>query len=253
MSLERGLQVQALDVVAAPRCEPLARAVGFALQRGQRLGIIGRNGAGKSTLLRQIAGLLPLAGMGAQVAFDGHSLAGLNAARLARLRTFMPAQPRDRFSLSVAALVELSQPRPQALAARDVLQRVDAWSLRDRDVLALSAGERQRVALAQALAQDCPLLLLDEPVAFQDPGHQALVGEVLRSLADRVVVFCGHDVNWVARQATHVLGLGLRDAKPGWCFAPAATAWQIERLQQLYGCGWSQLHDDSGHRAWFAA
>jgi iron complex transport system ATP-binding protein len=253
MKTQTGLHVQALDIVAASRCAPLAHAVDFSLRPGDRLGVIGRNGAGKSTLLRQIAGLLPLAGMGACVALDGQPLHALQAERLARLRAFMPAQPRDRFSLPVAALLELSQPRPDATAARDVLQRVDAWELRDRDVLALSAGERQRVALAQALAQDCPLLLLDEPVAFQDPGHQALVGAVLRQLNDRIVVFCGHDVNWVAQQATHVLGLGLLGQEQAWFFAPGETAWQVQRLQQVYGCGWSQLHDAHGHRAWFAA
>lgn len=246
------LEVDALDVVAAPRLPPLARAVTLRLLPGDRLGIIGRNGAGKSTLLRQIAGLLPLAGATAQVRLNGESIHVLTPARLAALRSFMPSQPRDRFNLPVHALLELAQPRPDAAAARAVLEQLDAWALRDRDVLALSAGERQRVALAQALVQDCPLLLLDEPVAFQDPGHQRLVGSVLESLTDRIVVFCAHDVNWVARHATLVMGLGLRDDARGWFVAPRDAALYPERLHALYDCRWTQLRGADGHHAWIA-
>lgn len=252
MSRSNWLKVDALDVVAAPHLQPLARGVEFRLQTGDRLGLIGRNGAGKSTLLRQMAGLLPLAGDAAQVRLDGHRLHGLGPERLAALRTLMPAQPRDRFNLSVLALLELAQPQANAASAHEAMRRVDAWALRDRDVLALSAGERQRVALAQALVQGCPLLLLDEPVGFQDPGHQRLVGALLEELTDRVVVFCAHDVNWVARHATHVLGLGLQNDDRGWFFESCDLALQPERLHRLYDCHWTQLRDTSGQRAWIA-
>ncbi|MGC9163712.1 MAG: ABC transporter ATP-binding protein [Thiomonas sp.] len=252
MSTRAWLDVDGLDVVAAPHLPALARSVSVCLNPGDRLGLIGRNGAGKSTLLRQIAGLLPLAGSGAQVLLNGQSLHALGPERLAALRTLMPSQPRDRFNLSVLALLELAQPRADAVSARETLERLDAWALRDRDVLALSAGERQRVALAQALVQHCPLLLLDEPVAFQDPGHQRLVGGVLETLSDRIVVFCAHDVNWVARHATQVLGLGMAGDGPGWFCAPVETALTPQRLQALYGCRWDSLHGAGGQRAWIA-
>lgn len=252
MKRDAWLQVDGLDVVAAPHLPPLARGVALRLEPGDRLGLIGRNGAGKSTLLRQIAGLLPLAGAAAQVRLDGQVLNSLGPERLAALRTLMPSQPRDRFNLSVLALLELAQPRVDAVSAHEALRRLDAWTLRDRDVLALSAGERQRVALAQALVQGCTLLLLDEPVAFQDPGHQRLVGALLETLTDRIVVFCAHDVNWVARHATHVLGLGVKGDERGWFAAACDNALQAERLHRLYDCHWAQLQDGSGHRAWIA-
>lgn len=252
MSVRAWLQVDRLDVVAAPQLPALARGVSLCLSPGDRLGLIGRNGAGKSTLLRQIAGLLPLAGAGAQVLLNGQNLRTLGAERLAALRALMPSQPRDRFNLSTLALLELAQPRADAGSAREALERLDAWALRDRDVLALSAGERQRVALAQALVQHCPLLLLDEPVAFQDPGHQRLVGAVLETLSDRIVVFCAHDVNWVARHATHVLGLGMAGDGPGWFCAQVEAALTPQRLQALYGCQWDSLRGAGGQRAWIA-
>lgn len=247
------LAVEGLDIVAAAHLPALAQGVGFVVRQGERLGLIGRNGAGKSTLLRQIAGLLPLAGRSGDVRLQGVALRALAPERLARQRALMPAQPRDRFNLPVLALLELAQPQADAQVLHQALHRVDAWALRDRDVLALSAGERQRVALAQALVQDCPLLLLDEPVAFQDPAHQRLVGAVLRELGDRAVVFCAHDVNWVAQQATHVLGLGLAESSgqpPGWFFAGREQALNGRRLEALYGCGWMRLDGAAGHQAW---
>lgn len=252
MTHDAWLQVDGLDVVAAAHLPPLARGVTLGLRPGDRLGLIGRNGAGKSTLLRQIAGLLPLAGAGARVQLQGHPLHDLGPERLAALRTLMPSQPRDRFNLSVLALLDMAQPRVDATAAHEALRRLDVWALRDRDVLALSAGERQRVALAQALVQECPLLLLDEPVAFQDPGHQRLVGALLEALTDRIVVFCAHDVNWVARHATHVLGLGLQAGERDWFAAPCDTALQPDRLYRLYDCHWTRLQDADGRTAWVA-
>lgn len=252
MRSDAWLQVDALDVVAAAHQPALARNLSFHLQPGQRLGLIGRNGAGKSTLLRQLAGLLPLHGERAAVRLAGQPLNELGPERLAALRTLMPAQPRDRFNLSALALLELSQPEPDGPSAHEALRRVDAWALRDRPVLDLSAGERQRVSLAQALVQGATLLLLDEPVAFQDPGHQSLVGSLLSNLSDRVVVFCAHDVNWVARCATHVLGLGLQQQAQGWFFDTCEAALQAERLHHLYDCRWTQLRDANGLRAWVA-
>ena len=172
--------------------------------------------------------------------------------RLALLRTLMPAQPRDRFNLSVLALLDLSQRKTDATTAHEALRLVDAWELRDRPVLNLSAGERQRVGLAQALVQGASVLLLDEPVAFQDPGHQTLVGTVLENLPDRGVVFCAHDVNWVARFATHVLGLGAQHSAPGWTFGLCEQALQPDHLRSLYGCEWTELRHADGHRAWMA-
>jgi iron complex transport system ATP-binding protein len=92
--------------------------------------------------------------------------------------------------------------REVAMAALD---EMDCAGLAQRDVRGLSRGERQRVAIATALAQDTPVLLLDEPTSHQDPGHQA---GVLRRLAARerqTVVAVLHDINAASRFATHAL------------------------------------------------
>ena len=79
-----------------------------------------------------------------------------------------------------------------------------------------------------------------------------MVGAVLANLSDRVVVFCAHDVNWVARYATHVLGLGLQQNAPGWFFDTCEAALQADQLHQLYDCRWTQLRDANGLSAWVA-
>lgn len=247
------LAVECLTVQAARRTPPLASGVSFTLDRGQRIGVIGRNGVGKSTLLRQVAGLLPLAGKGASVRWNGREAGALSAAELARQRALMPVQPRDRFALPVLALLELAQPMPDAAAVRTVLQAVDAWEVRDCDVLALSAGQRQRVALAQALLQDTPVLLLDEPVSLQDPGHQRRLAGVLRDCSDRALLFCAHDVNWVGALASQVLALGLDAAAGGWRLEAPQTLLSAEGLRAVYQCEWTPMRDAAGAVAWMPA
>jgi iron complex transport system ATP-binding protein len=121
-----------------------------------------------------------------------------------------------------------------------VLASLDLDALAGRPVLELSGGERQRVALAQCMLQGAPLLLLDEPVAFQDPAHQSLVARWLSSSlpGDQALVISAHDINWIARVATHVLAL-LPD---GACEQGAAGALLDARLLgQVYGCGWREV------------
>lgn len=256
MSTQPLLEVQRLDVRAVYGGPVLGAGVSFTLQPGDRLGLIGRNGAGKSTLLRQMAGLLPLSGDDAAVRWRGADLHHMSAEHLATQRALMPAQTRDRFSLPVIALLELAWRGPDAGALGAALRAVDAWDLRDHDVLTLSAGERQRVALAQALVQDAAVLLLDEPVAFQDPAHQRRVADVLRGCTAQALVFCAHDVNWVAGLATQVLGLGLPASggeAPGWFLEQGGRALDADRLRDLYGCAWVQLAGADGATAWMPA
>ena len=98
--------------------------------------------------------------------------------------------------------------REEGEIAEDALHAVDLDGFEGRDVLTLSGGERQRVALAALLAQDAPLLLLDEPVSHLDLHHQILVLAHLRELArdrGKGVLFTVHDLNLAVRFATHAL------------------------------------------------
>jgi iron complex transport system ATP-binding protein len=102
------------------------------------------------------------------------------------------------------------------------------------------------VALAQCAAQDTPLMLIDEPVSFQDPAHQSVVAQWLCSQSQRALVFSAHDVNWVALAATHVLMLlppdaqGAAKATTNWIAGPVAEMLTAERLAAVFGCAWRE-------------
>ncbi len=245
------LRTQALTLRAGGRV--LVRALDWQVHAGERWCVIGRNASGKSSLLRALAGLAVPERHGA-IDWLGRPQGDWSAPDAALLRAFAPQHAADRFPLSVERLLALSTLRPGALDAAQVLQALDALPLARRNVLQLSGGERQRVALAQCALQGAPLLLMDEPVSFQDPAHQQQVARWLRGLVGagtepgvpgqcgmpRALVLTAHDVNWIAATATHVLALW-GDAEGGWRAGPAAELLDAALLQQVYGCGWRQM------------
>jgi iron complex transport system ATP-binding protein len=243
------LRLDAAQVRAGALC--LVRDLRLQVRPGQRWALIGRNGAGKSTLLRLLAGLREA--QGASVELAGQTLARVGAARQARLRAYMPSQPHDRFGICVLDALMLGQREPDEQRALQCLQAVDALALARRSLLLLSSGERQRVALAQVLAQDTALLLLDEPVSFQDPRHQAslarLLGEHVAPGTARALVFSAHDLNWVAALATHVLAL-LPDG--AWTAGEASQVLCEDTLRRAYGCAWQRIERPGHADLWVA-
>jgi len=241
------LDVRGLHLAAAGR--GLVHGLDWQATVGQCWCVIGRNAAGKSTLLRALAGLgdaaLQRAG---EVRWFDRRTGAWPAADAAAVRAFLPQQSSDRFPITVRRLLELSvvQARHPPL---ELLAALDAAALAERNVLELSGGERQRVALAQCAAQGAPLILLDEPVAFQDPAHQLQVAQWLDTLRrEHALVISAHDVNWIARIATHVLAL-LPDGR---CEQGlAAEMLDAERLERIYGCAWRAVDAGAG-RVWIA-
>lgn len=217
----------------------LVRELSWGAHSGERWCLIGRNAVGKSSLLRALAGL-SVPGRAGEVLWHQRPQQEWLAAEAACVRAWMPQQPADRFALPVQRLLELSV--VQSDGARDLdtdLTQLDIAHLRDRVLTRLSGGERQRVGLAQAAVQGASLLLLDEPIAFQDPAHQGLVA---RWAADwvtrrhgRALVMSSHDMHWVARAATHVLAL-LGDGQ--WRAGPVGEILQAGPLREIFGCDW---------------
>jgi iron complex transport system ATP-binding protein len=230
------LETRALTLAAAGR--ELVRHLDWQVESGQRWCVIGRNAAGKSTLLRALAGVSE-AGVAerGEVQWQGRPQRDWPAIDAAALRAFMPQQAVDRFPIGVGRLLDLSLVRPSH-DAQALLAALDLAPLAQRPVLELSGGERQRVALAQCVVQGAPLLLLDEPVAFQDPAHQAARWLSTALPADQALVISAHDINWIARTATHMLAL-LPD---GTCEQGLATQMLgAGLLERVYGCGWREV------------
>ena len=178
---------------------------------GSWLGIVGPNGAGKSTLLRAVAGTVPHAGT---IMLGDQATAGLGPRERARLLAVAPQQPTIPSGASVTDYVLLGRTAHIPFLGREsphdfavlteVLDLLDLSELADREVVTLSGGERQRAVIARALAQEAPLLLLDEPTTALDIGHQQHVLSLVDELRRRrglTVVSAMHDLTLAAQHA----------------------------------------------------
>ena len=184
--------------------------VSLQLATGEMVGLLGPNGAGKSTLLRLGAGALrPQAGA---VCLDGVDIQRLSRREVARRLAVAPQEFSVQFAYTVRQIVELGRTpyremfslsrRQDALAIEDALAAADVAHLADRVFNDLSGGERQRVLIALTLAQEAPILLLDEPTAHLDIRYQIETLELLRRLNGerRLTVLAAlHDLNLAAR------------------------------------------------------
>ena len=178
--------------------------VDLQVARGEWVCVIGPNGAGKSTLLRYVAGLAHGSGT---LAFDGRPAGSLHRRQRAQTVALVPQTPTIPDGITVTDYVLLGRaPHIRSLAVEgaadlravhDALGQLDLLPMAGRMVATLSGGERQRVLLARALAQEAPVLLLDEPTTALDVGHQQQVLELVETLRrsrDLAVVSTMHDL-----------------------------------------------------------
>lgn len=188
-----GPLLDADGIVVELRGRRILRDVTFRLDPGERVALVGPNGAGKSTLLRVLAGTLrPTAG---RVELGGSPVGELDRAAIARRLAVVPQPASLPFAMRVEEVVALGRiphepilrgmrPSDRAAVAAAV-DRVGLGHLLGRDARELSAGERQLVLLALAIAQGAPALLLDEPTVHLDLRHQVEAMELLRDLNER--------------------------------------------------------------------
>jgi iron complex transport system ATP-binding protein len=213
------------------------------VREGECWSIIGRNGAGKSTLMRALAGLRPAEA--GHVALSGRPLTEWPLEELARQRAFLAQSRSDAFSYSVIETV-LSARHPyhgnrywedsddHAIALK-ALESMEVAELAARDVRTLSGGERQRVAIAAMLAQDTPLLLLDEPANALDLAHQVSVMNILARLCreqGKTAVMIGHDLTLAHSVSTHAL---LLKGDGRWLAGPREDVMRAEILSDYLG------------------
>lgn len=193
--------------------KPILEAVNLTVPQGTWLGLLGPNGAGKTTLIRAMAGLIPSSG---RIALAGKPIQKWSDRERARQVTLVAQSVPMYFDFSVLDLVLLGRaPHKNWLApyhdsdrdlAMKALARVDLIGFEERSVLTLSGGEVRRALLAQALAQDTPVLFLDEPTSHLDVHHQFEFVTHVRSLVDagRTVVGVFHDLELAARFSDQV-------------------------------------------------
>lgn len=211
-------QLCATHVTAGYQRETILRELTLTLPEGKLSVLIGSNGCGKSTLLKTLARLLaPWSG---EVLLDGADIHHQPTQTVAKTLSLLPQQPIAPEGLSVRQLVALGRHPHQSWLSQwsehdearvaDALARTDLRALADRPVDSLSGGQRQRAWIAMALAQDTPLMLLDEPTSFLDLTHQLEVLDLLKALnreAGKTIVLVLHDLNLACRYADHVVAL----------------------------------------------
>lgn len=208
------LETRALSVDLKGR--RVVDGVTLTVRAGEVVGVIGPNGAGKSTLLRAMAGLVaPAAG---EVVLDGQPVAKLDGRARGRRIGFVGQERIVHWPLSAGAVVALGRlphhggsgaglNAADRLAIDRAVAAMDVAHLLDRSVGELSGGERARVLVARALAQEAPLLIADEPTAGLDPAHALGLFESFRKLAmaGRAVVAALHDLSLAARFCDRVV------------------------------------------------
>jgi len=186
------------------------KGIDLDLRPGEVLAILGPNGCGKSTLLRAANGLLPRSG--GEVLVDGVPIEHMSAREVARKAAYLP-QSRPVPSITAGRMVlhgrfpYLSYPRRYRAEDYEMVSRALEWvgasELSRRPLTELSGGQRQKVYLAMALAQDTPTVLMDEPTTYLDVGCQLEVMSLARRLAEegRAVVMVLHDLCLALRYA----------------------------------------------------
>ncbi|MFQ6038755.1 MAG: ABC transporter ATP-binding protein, partial [Candidatus Aminicenantales bacterium] len=180
--------------------------ISFSLERGDFLCVLGRNGSGKSTLIRAAQGLLK--DRSGSVLVDGLDLSTMSPRDVARKIAYVPQLSYLPFEFCVEEVILMGRYIHQGKLSgitstdrkviEDIMDLTQTTALRKKKIAHLSGGERQRVFIARALAQDTPLVFLDEPSAHLDINYQVEIYQILRRLQEEkatTVLVAEHNIN----------------------------------------------------------
>ncbi|MBN2346258.1 MAG: ABC transporter ATP-binding protein [Candidatus Aminicenantes bacterium] len=209
------IRVAGLRYVAGGRV--ILDGLDLAIEKNDFLLIIGQNGAGKSSLLRILSGILPVSQ--GEVLVEGKSIAHYSRRELAKRISYLPQS--DEFTLPILVKdILLAGRYPYRslfgkLGRHDLdlleegVERFRLGSLLTRNMQTLSGGERKKVLLATSFIQDVPVILLDEPVNFLDPGSAVQLLQMLRELHEngRTILLVSHEIERFFSASTKILAL----------------------------------------------
>ena len=233
----------------------LGRDINLDVAEGEVLCVLGPNGGGKTTLFRTLLGLIPT--HGGSISLHGKPLHDCTDTERARMMAYVPQAGNSYFAFTVRDVVLMGRtahlglfnlPGAKDIAAADAaMNELNITHLAEKAFTQISGGERQLALIARALAQESPLLIMDEPTASLDFGNQALIlHEILRLKASgRSVLFCTHDPDHALQCADRALLLHLGNVLSLGVPRDVVTA---ENLHTLYGVEVQLIADASrGH------
>lgn len=237
--MKTAIQTEKLRVTLGGK--EILRGIDLSIAQGEYVSIIGPNGAGKTTLMRGLLGTYAYSG---SVQLNGQECSKTDSKQLAKTISYVPQTHDLEFPLSVYDFVMMGRYpylSPLAPAQKEDIDAVEkamgitgTAAFRDRLMRTLSGGERQKVYIAAALAQETPIILLDEPATFLDWKHQAEVMQLLKKInteCGTTVVAVNHDLNNAAHGSARIVALKdgtvLLDGSPEKIIHPAP-------LEQLF-------------------
>lgn len=213
----QNLHLHGRNIVAGYGAETILNGVNISIPQGKITALIGPNGCGKSTLLSVLGRQLPT--QAGQVEIAGRAVYDIPAREFARYVSFLPQQPLVPEGITVRDLVGFGRyshtGKLAGLTATDhtaieaAAQRTGITELLDEQAAHLSGGQRQRVWIAMTIAQEAPILLLDEPTTYLDPAHQLSILDLVKSLnaQGKTIVMVLHDMTQAARYADHIIAM----------------------------------------------
>jgi len=226
--------------------------VSFSVASGEWVAAIGPNGAGKTTALRALCGLVDYSG---EITVDGRPARSLSRRELARLAALVPQIPETPPGLTVGEYVLLgrtpyigyfgAESRDDRLAAQRAIDRLELAPLAERFLTSLSGGELQRAVLARALAQDAPILLLDEPTTALDLGRQQQALELVHGLRDAglTILSTMHDLTLAGQYADRLV---LLDRGGVVADGPPDEVLSTANVSSYYGASVRVVRDEDG-------
>ena len=245
--------IEVHDLTAGYKGTAVLENISFDICKGEMVSIVGPNGAGKSTLLYVLSGLL--APMSGRILIKGQDLNRISDGDRARKIAVMFTERVKKEAESCLAVVSegrypytgwfgrLSEADMDIV--RKVMEMTDCLTLADRNFNELSDGQKQRVLLARAIAQEPGVLILDEPTTFLDLKYQLELLDLLKNLSRDVdhpltIVMSLHELNLSQKFADRVLMLGDKEIT---AYGKPADVMTVPALTRLYGIDEHLLHD----------
>jgi len=198
------LEIQ--DISAGYGNGDIIKNISFSLNKGEFLSVLGRNGSGKSTMIKAIQGLLK--DISGKILVDGKEILSYKPRELAQKMAYVPQLFEVSFEFTVEEIILMGryvhQGKFTGITTEDksiieeIMDLTEITRLKDKIIAHLSGGERQRVFIARALAQDTPLLFLDEPSAHLDINYQVEIYQILKRLQEeknKTILTAEHNIN----------------------------------------------------------